>query len=329
MNDEKGLQFDKAAVFGATGCTGLAIASHLVKRGVAVRVVSRSDANLARLYGQWDVERMSAEVLDREQAKRAADGCDIVFHCVGMPMDRYGDHVRAGKNTAGAMKSSGARGVLISGYWSYAPIRRTPIVEDSRQTGGSVKSKQRREQEEILLAAGAAVLPLPDFYGPTVEKSFINGAIKSRLAGERPLWPGRLDVEREFIYMPDVGAPVVALAHHEAAFGARWILGGAGAVTPAKLLAMIKKALCMMRTNSDGGAKRAKVVGPMRWRLKGLRDKNARAFSEVAPIYNSPAIFDDSRLRKLIGDYNVTTYEEGVRVTAAWLGQQSQKDQDE
>ncbi|MFX7052372.1 NAD-dependent epimerase/dehydratase family protein, partial [Acinetobacter baumannii] len=77
------------------------------------------------------------------------------------------------------------------------------------------KGRMRKAQEDLLMQADstgrirAAVLRLPDFYGPGVEASFLHGAIKAAAQGGTADMIGPLDRPHEFVFVPDVG-PVVA-----------------------------------------------------------------------------------------------------------------------
>ena len=64
-----------AAILGATGPTGIDLANILHGQRVAVRVVSRSAANLQRAFGEPAFEKVVEDVLDANAAMRAVDGC--------------------------------------------------------------------------------------------------------------------------------------------------------------------------------------------------------------------------------------------------------------
>ena len=51
--------------------------------------------------------------------------------------------------------------------------------------------RMRREAEDILQGAGAAVLNLPDFYGPEVHASILQRALEEAAAGKAVNWIGR------------------------------------------------------------------------------------------------------------------------------------------
>lgn len=65
---------------------------------------------------------MVGDIQNRETAKRAADSCDVIFHCVGIPVDRFRDHIPISQNMISAMQATGAKAVLLSSFWSYGPL---------------------------------------------------------------------------------------------------------------------------------------------------------------------------------------------------------------
>jgi len=215
-----------AAILGATGPTGKHLARELVARGVAVRVISRNDEGLRRAFGRFDVERRTADACDGSATRDALAGCDVVFDCIGLPLERIGDHSVTARNVASAIEATGARCVHVSSYWSYVPIQRVPVSEDHpRQDGGPIV-QARREAEDVLQRAGAAVVQLPDFYGPEVHTSTLQQAL-TEAARDKPVhWVGSLETPREYAFVPDAMRTVLALADRGEAAGERWIVPG-------------------------------------------------------------------------------------------------------
>lgn len=67
----------KALVTGANGFVGKAVAKLLLARGDTVRSIARSDAPELRALG---IETVRGDIADREAAREATAGVDIVFH---------------------------------------------------------------------------------------------------------------------------------------------------------------------------------------------------------------------------------------------------------
>jgi nucleoside-diphosphate-sugar epimerase len=300
----------KATVLGATGPTGKHLVAELTARGLRVRAVSRSEAKLAQAFADPAVERLAADLLEPEQARRAVAGSDLVFHCLGFPLERIADHPVAARNLAAAL-DGGVRCVHVSSYWAYIPIRRLPLTEQHPRVDGNTVVRMRREAEDILQRAGAAVVHLPDFYGPEVHTSTIQGALEQALAGKPIQWIGSPGVGREYVFVPDAIKAVTELAFRTEAYGEHWIMPGAGPISFQEIAEIVERHL--------GRPLRLRAAGQLALRLASFFLRDVRAFLPMAPTYIAPIHYDGSKLRRLLGEVPVTPYAEAIPLTLDWL----------
>ena len=70
----------KVLVTGATGFIGGNLARELCARGYEVRALVRPGSSVLTIE-DTSVERVEGDILDRESVRRAATGCQAVFHC--------------------------------------------------------------------------------------------------------------------------------------------------------------------------------------------------------------------------------------------------------
>jgi nucleoside-diphosphate-sugar epimerase len=300
-----------AVVLGATGPTGKHLVAELAARGVEVRVVSRNEARLRQAFPDPSVERVAANLVEPEQAKRAVAGCDLVFHCLGFPMERITDHPIAARNLATAL-DGGMRCVHVSSYWAYIPIRKLPVNEEHPREDGNTAVRMRRQAEDILQQrAGAAVVHLPDFYGPEVHTSTIQRALEQAVAGKPIQWIGSPGVGREYVFVPDAMKAVAELAFRPEAYAERWIVPGAGPIAFQEIAEIAEKHL--------GQPLRLKAAGQLALRMASFFLRDVRAFLPMAPTYISPIHYDGSKLRQLLGEIPVTPYAEAIPRTLDWL----------
>ena len=136
----------------------------------------------------------------------------------------------------------------------------------------------RKAQEDLLLEADAAgrikgaVLRLPDFYGPGVDKSFLDAAFVAATTGRAANMIGPLDKPHEFVFVPDVGPVVVRLAATPAAWGRVWHLAGAGVTSQQAMVDEIARQAgrpVKVRAAGKVDATRARLVQPAHARNGG------------------------------------------------------------
>jgi len=299
----------RIAIVGATGPTGRALAGELHARGYSVRVVSRRSGALHACFPQAGIEKTPADAMDFASLAAALRGCGVVVDCIGLPADRMAEHAATARNIARFVEDAGARCLQVSSYWAYMPIRELPVSEDHPRDGGPLWAKQRREAEDILRSAGAAIVHLPDFFGPHVHTSTVQLAILSAVKGGPMDWIGPADVERDCIYVPDAMKAVAQLLAKEAAYGEDWVLTGSGPVS-AKRLASVLSGLLHREV-------RVRAAPPWLLRMLSLFKKDLRGFMQMVPDYVKPLSFDGSKLERLLGPAARTPYEEALRATIA------------
>lgn len=305
------LRFRKAAILGATGPTGIHLTAGLRDRVPAIRVVSRSSKNLERTFPETDLERVAEDVLEEGGAARAITGCDLVFDCIGLPSELMDRHPKVAENVAAAITKTGARCVQISSYWAYLPIVRLPLDESHPREGGPPWVRFRRAAEDVLHGAGAAIVNLPDFYGPQVHASVLQNALRDALRGKPMNWIGGADVAREHLFVPDAMKIAVDLAHREAAYGERFLFPGAGPLTGRRLAEIASAHL--------GREVKLRAAAPWLLRIVSLFNAELSSFLPMVPHYVRPLLFDAGRLRTLLGKLETTDYDWGVSETLDWL----------
>jgi nucleoside-diphosphate-sugar epimerase len=305
------LNFKKAVILGATGPIGISLAHTLRENGLPVRVVSRSQANLERWFADTVEERVTADVLHGDESRHAVAGCDLVFDCIGLPGDQMHQHPVTARNIAAAIEQSGAHCVHVSSYWAYLPAVRLPLNEQHARAGGSQWVQYRRAAEDILQQAGAAIVNLPDFYGPYVHTSALQQALVDAVRGKPMSWIGRADTEHEYVFVADAARIAATLAGHRDAYGQRWIVPGAGAITGRQVADIVSRLL--------HARARLRTAGPRLLRIISLFNPTLRRFMQMVPEYVKPITYDASKLEGLIGRPTMTRYDQGIAKTLEWL----------
>jgi nucleoside-diphosphate-sugar epimerase len=301
----------KVAIVGATGPTGIHLAAELRKMTATVRVVARGMDKLARLFPDAVFEKRPADVLDPDATLQAIEGCDLVYDCIGLPGDQMHLHPVTARNIASAIRHTNARCVQVSSYWAYYHQARAEMSESHPRSSGPAWAGYRREAEDILREAGAAILHLPDFYGPQVYISTFQNALNEAASGKTVNWIGKADVHREYVYVPDAMRIAAAIGARAEAFGGHWSLPGSGPLSGREAVDI---AACHL-----GRSVKVRSVGLTTLRILGLFNRDLRGFLQVAPDYMKPVHYDARKLQGLLGPPQMTAYDAGIGETLSWI----------
>jgi len=303
----------RVAVIGATGPTGIHLVRELAGRGREVVAVARTQERLEELFGGGGVELATVDALDPEPVGRVVAGSDLVVDCIGLPPDRMADHPRTAAAISRAARDAGARCLQISSYWSFLPHEGEVVDESHPRRGGHEWFRLRREAEDAMLAAGAAVVHLPDFFGPHVHTSSVQMALDQAAAGRPIQWLGSPDVPREVAFVPDAMRIVAELAERDEAYGTDWALPGSGRLTADRLAEIASRHL----------GRPVPVRAVSGWLLKALAlvHPGLRRIRPILPHYVRPVRYDTSKLRGLLGEVETTSLDEAIARTLDWIAE--------
>ncbi|MFS8036029.1 NAD-dependent epimerase/dehydratase family protein [Xanthobacter sp. AM11] len=302
----------RIALLGATGPIGASIAAALGSAGIPFAVVGRSESGLRAAFG---AEPLAARRIwnpeDPASIRAAVRGMDTLIHMVGVPYDSFHLHPLLMRRTVEAAAAEGVRRLLLIGTaYPFGHPQTARVDEAHPRHPHTFKGRMRKEQEDILMAADAAgalqgaILRLPDFYGPGVERSFLADIFAAAAAGRRAKVIGPIDRPHEFVFVPDVGPVVRALVVREDTFGRAYNLGGAGTITVREAA---RQAFALM-----GREPKLMVAGKTMLRLAGLFDPVMRELVEMHYLLTDPVIFDDTALAARLGPVGKTPYKEGI-----------------
>ena len=311
------LEGRKIALFGAAGAIGQSIAAALRDAGRPYRVVGRSRAPLTESFGHDPLaEIVTWSPDDPGSVRAAAHGIGTVVYLVGVNYWQFELHPQLmAKTLAGAVAEGVERFLLIGTVYPYGRARTDRVREDHPREPHTFKGKMRKAQEDLLLEADAArrikgaVLRLPDFYGPNVDKSFLHGAFVAATTGGAANLIGPLGKPHEFVFVPDVGPVVARLIATPAAWGHVWHLAGAGVTSQQAMVDEIAR--------QAGRPVKVRAAGKWLLRVLGLFNPLMREMVEMHYLLTEPVIMDDSALQQLIGPIAKTPYPEGIRQTLA------------
>ncbi|MDQ1471169.1 MAG: hypothetical protein QOJ99_2649 [Bryobacterales bacterium] len=302
-------------LLGAAGAVGRSISDALNQQATPYRVVGRDRAALTKSFGHDKLAEITTWDPDNPAAARAAlHGSDTIVYLIGVPYHQFHLHPIVMKQTLDAAIAEGVQRILLIGtVYPYGKPITTPVTEQHPRQPHTYKGKMRKQAEDLLLQAEAGgklratILRLPDFYGPNVEKSFLDSLFKAAATGGTANMLGPVDPPHEFVFIPDVGPVVTALLQTEGAWGHMWNLAGAGAMTQREIAERVFR--------MAGTKPRIRVAGKNLLRLMGLFNPLLREMVEMHYLLTTPVLLDDSALHKLLGTIHKTPYDEGLRLS--------------
>ncbi len=227
----------KALVTGATGFVGSHLARLLAKRGHEVRVTYRDKARLA-VIEDLELDSVKANIVSEHDMRRAARGCDVVFHVAGLVASRPRDLVWEMNAKApevvcrAAVEEGVARMVLTSSVAGIGPAPEGQVGDENLvyQTGklGLTYVDAKHEGEARALAASVGA----DIDVVIVNPSYVLGprdpsGTSTRIIGNylRKKVPGVVDADINIVDIDDVARGHIQAAQKGRA-GERYILGG-------------------------------------------------------------------------------------------------------
>jgi nucleoside-diphosphate-sugar epimerase len=303
----------KPVLLGATGAIGESVAAELRKRGESYRAVGRDRASLERTFGSDPLAAIAVWNPDDASSVRAAlRGADAIVYLVGVPYNHFELHPVLMRQTLDAAIAEGVGQMLLVGtVYPYGRAQQTPAREDHPREPHTFKGKMRKQQEDLLLEADAAgkirgtVLRLPDFYGPRVKNSFLDGVFNAAAKGGTANLIAPIDRPHQFVYVPEVGPVVLELLRHPEAHGRWWHLAGDGTASMQEIVAMVGQLA--------GKPIKTRAAGLGMLRVIGLFQPIMRELVEMNYLLTDPFVMDDSALRALLGNVKTTPLEEGLR----------------
>jgi len=309
----------KAAIFGAAGAIGQAVAPELERRGIAFRVVGRSRAKLEAAFGTLShAEIFDADLSDLRSAGAAARGVDTIIYTVGLPYPSHQLHPALMRTTIAAAASVQVqRIVLISSVYPYGVPRASRVAETHSREPVARKGQYRKEQEDVVFEAHqkgqlkGMVIRLPDFYGPHADNSLANPIFRAALAGKTANWLGPVGAPHEFVYVPDTGPVVAGLASREECYGEAWNFAGPGEISGMDFITRIYRAA--------GRGPKYRSLGRGMLKIMGWFSPFFRELPEMLYLQETPVILDDSKLQAKLGAVHKTSYDEGIQRTLEWM----------
>jgi nucleoside-diphosphate-sugar epimerase len=203
-------------VLGAAGRLGFSAAEAFRDAGWSVKGLVRP-----RRAGFVPRGIEPVEAVARDDAIAAARGCDVVLNALNPAITEWRKNALSLAHSAIACaEENGATLIFPGSVWNFGrdmpPVldENTPMRPTTRKGRTRVEIEQRIE-EACDRGMRAIILRAGDFFGAG-RGSWFDLVITKDILRQRLTYPGPLDVEHAWAYLPDFTATLVALAERRA-----------------------------------------------------------------------------------------------------------------
>ncbi|MCX7313287.1 MAG: NAD-dependent epimerase/dehydratase family protein [Hyphomicrobiales bacterium] len=258
------------------------------------------------------------EAVTRDEAVAAAAGCDVVLNAFNPVITEWQKNALSLAYAAiAAAESNGATLLFPGSVWNYGrgmpPVldENTPMQPTTRKGAMRVEIEQRI-REACDRGMRAVILRGGDFFGGGAG-SWFDLVIAKEIGRGRLTYPGPLNVEHAWAYLPDFAETLLQLAEQRANFAPFEVFGFPGhAVTGSEFIATIESVT------------RATFTQRMMswWFLKTIGQLMAlgRELSELEYLWRVPHRVAGAKLRAAIGDIPDTPLPKAIAESLRAIG---------
>jgi nucleoside-diphosphate-sugar epimerase len=282
-------------VLGAAGRLGFAAAEAFRDAGWQVKGLvrpGRANAVPRRIE--------AVEAVTRDEAVATAQGCDVVLNALNPVITEWRKNALSlAYGAIAAAEGSGATLLFPGSVWNYGRGMppslddNTPMRPTTRKGAMRVEI-EKRIQEACEGGMRAIVLRAGDFFGGG-SGSWFDLVIAKEIARGRLTYPGPLDVEHTWAYLPDYAQTLVQLAERRADFDAYASFGFPGhTMMGHELISTIEQV-----------TKAKFTVRRMSWWLiktVGQLTAMGRELSELEYLWRVPHAISGDKLKAAIGE---------------------------
>jgi nucleoside-diphosphate-sugar epimerase len=297
-------------VFGK-GPVGRSVVEELVKRGKAVRLVTRNGEAGNMPAG---IEVVQGNAADPASTRKLCAGAAVVYSCVNArDYQKWPQQFPPLQNgiLEGAA-SNGARLVMMENLYMYGPHGGQPMTEATPFNGKGSRSYTRIQMTldlweahragRVQVTSGRA----SDFFGPGCQSTMGEPVFKAALAGKPAQVLGDPDQPHTYSYIKDIGNALVILGERDEALGQAWHIPSPRTVTTRVFVEMIYA--------RAGKPVRMQVMPTWLISMVSPFIPPIRGISENFYQLNEPYIMDHSRFTKTFGDIS-TPLEQAIQET--------------
>ena len=297
-------------VFGK-GPVGRSVVEELVKKGKAVRLVTRSGEARNLPAG---IEIVQGDAADPESTRKVCAGAAVVYSCVNArDYQKWPEQFPPLQHgiVEGAASSS-ARLVVMENLYMYGPHGGQAMTETTPLNGKGSRSTTRKQMTldlweahrsgRVQVTSGRA----SDFFGPDCQSTMGEPVFKAAIEGKPAQVLGDPNQLHTYTYTKDIGRALVILGERDEALGQAWHIPSPRTITTREFIEMVY---------AEAGKPARMQVMPT-WLISMVSPFIApiRGISENYYQLTEPYIMDHSKFARTFGDIS-TPLEQAIRET--------------
>lgn len=306
----------KAIVLGATGGTGEAVVSELLRRNIEVIAFGRSKNKLQNLISKYNNTKLSyalGDIFNYQSIENAAVDVDIIFQCANVPYQEMEEKLPIiGNNVMKVADKLSKKIVIVDGIYVYG--HQSAIGDENHpKLPHTKKGKIRLQFENLIFDSNKwkntkpLIVRLPDYFGPSSQNSYLQPTINGVLNNNNTIFIGNLKTPREYIYLPDAAKMIVNIAEKDDAYGENWNIPGGNPISGKEIIHLARK-----NTNYK------KAIIPLNKTmifLMGIFNPFMREITEIMYITKESFILNGQKYEDRVGPIIKTDFEQALNET--------------
>ncbi len=239
-----------------------------------------------------------------------------VFHCTNFPITVFERNVAAAQNVLDLAREQGIHVIYPSNVWVYGRPQSIPITEDHPKRPCSKLGEVKLRIDETCMdyfhkhQLPVTILHLPDFYGPYVLNSWMQGNYEAASHGKPMNMMGNIHKPHEFIYIDEAAKAMSSVFNEENAIGQYYNVPGYGSITLHDFSTYLYEAA--------GTSGSLRTAPPWLLRVMGLFNKELRAYLEMQYLFEEEILLDGSKIKEAVGYVPEVDYRTGTQRTMYW-----------
>ncbi|MBL4639727.1 MAG: NmrA family NAD(P)-binding protein [Kordiimonadaceae bacterium] len=291
------------AILGAKGRMGRQAVTAFIKAGWQVKAVAREWPDALK---DQDAVHIECDARDEQALHQAVIGCQVIVNAVNPPYHHWAKQMPAlTKSVISAAKAEGATVIIPANIYVFGEKMPPMLNERTPHLAVNTLGLLRREMEQAYRDAGVRTILLRagDFLEGRKTGNWFDGFMSTGLAGGKLVYPGPLDQQHTWAYLPDVARAVVALADKRDQLQTFEDVGFPGySMTGQQMLELL-----------SGIMGRTLKVGTIPWWLlkaMGLFVPSIRGVVEMSYLWRTPHTIEAAKFQWLLPDFLETPAKE-------------------